>query len=57
MRTVSIVPGADAHELLGRERRALLYVLQKQLACDPVHLERRRRTAECTRNGGTLVAC
>ena len=57
MRTVSVVPGAHARELLARQRPALLYVLQKHLECDLVHLERRRRAAECTRNGGALVAC
>jgi hypothetical protein len=53
VRTVNVAPGADAHELAGRERRALLDVLQQHLECDLVCLERRRWTAECTR----LVAC
>jgi hypothetical protein len=57
VRTVSVVPGADARELAGRQRRALLDVLQQHLECDLVCLERRRRTAAGTRNGGALVAC
>ena len=43
VRTVSLVPGADARELVRRQRHALLDMLEERLERDIVRAERRRR--------------